>query len=176
KIEFFDAALRHYPSLDKVVLERFDFIDIVSLAERDEFFKPLSWKVLTGFSRKTFRDAKDHSVYLLNPGAGFAYNVEPFGLLWAMFETELDVSGGMDESFSAGGGVSLGLLKDFMGSMALTARAIYYGLGDEHRLYEARFSESFELSRNQSLRIEVSGEKSFGVNRTEVMLGWNLYF
>jgi len=51
QIEFLSGVLRYYNSTDRVELERLDLLSIVSLAPRNRFFKPISWKVNTGLTQ-----------------------------------------------------------------------------------------------------------------------------
>ena len=54
QIVFSEAAVRWYPKDDQVRLQRWDLIDIVSFAPRDDFFHPVSWKVKTGLATRDF--------------------------------------------------------------------------------------------------------------------------
>ena len=73
QIIFGDAALRFYSSERKLVLQKLDIIDIISLSPRDIFFQPFSWKIKTGLVQRTGGDGRDHLVYGLNPGGGVSY-------------------------------------------------------------------------------------------------------
>src|SRR3989338_4713419 len=68
QIVFADTTLRYYND-GRIRLESFDMIDISSFSPRSNFFQPLSWKIKTGFSRKTYHDEK-HLIYQVNPGFG----------------------------------------------------------------------------------------------------------
>jgi len=50
QIQFFDTAFRHYAE-DGTRLERFIPVDILSLAPRDDFFQPRSWRLAAGWQR-----------------------------------------------------------------------------------------------------------------------------
>jgi hypothetical protein len=87
QINFFDISGRYYYKEDSLKLQRFRFIDIVSLSPRDVFFKPVSWKVNTGFDRVLFSDGEEHLIYRINPGGGFSYKNDLLGLI--SIETDL---------------------------------------------------------------------------------------
>jgi len=63
---------RYYPDNNRYALEKFDVLDIVSIAPQDDFFKPFSWKFNTGIHRKPMADGEDKLYYRLNAGAGLA--------------------------------------------------------------------------------------------------------
>ena len=41
---------------------------------------------------------------------------------------------------------------------------------------QAVLSQNFRGSRNTSISVNLKGERTFGVERYEMMAGWNLYF
>ena len=91
QIVFADAALRFYSSDRKLVLQKLDIIDIVSLSPRDTFFQPFSWKIKTGLLQQTGNDGQDHLVYQLNPGGGISYKLNKGNLLYFLGETDLSL-------------------------------------------------------------------------------------
>ncbi|MBP2688816.1 MAG: hypothetical protein H6R41_998, partial [Deltaproteobacteria bacterium] len=111
QIVFAEAAVRWYPGDEKIRLQRLDLIDIVSLAPRDAFFRPVSWKVQTGFATREFPDDVEALVYALNPGGGFAWKVSPFWIAFLLAETDLAISGRYDRSFALGMGGSAGIAR-----------------------------------------------------------------
>ncbi|NJL60465.1 MAG: DUF4105 domain-containing protein [Desulfobacteraceae bacterium] len=72
QIQFFNTKLRYYEEDRKFVLENLSFVDIMSVSARDRFFKPYSWKVNTGFFRRSFDGEESSSLYRLNTGGGMA--------------------------------------------------------------------------------------------------------
>jgi len=180
QIVFAEAAVRWYPGDEKVRLQRLDLIDIVSLAPRDALFRPVSWKVQTGFATRDFTGGVESLVYALNPGGGFAWKVTPFGIVFLFAETDLAVSGRYDRSFALGLGGSAGIARpvsDRWGAI-LHARYVHGVLGDTERGRRSTGSLSlpFHLSRNQILSLE--GERSIaqGVQANTLKIAWSIYF
>jgi hypothetical protein len=178
QIIFADTVLRFYPSDDKLVLQKLDMIDIISLSPRDAFFEPFSWKIKTGLLRRTGEDGKDHLVYELNPGGGWSYRLDKRNLIYLLGETNLNLGGGLEGHYAVGIGASAGLLTHLTKEwkIHLFGREIYYGLGDEHNAWEAGLHQNFTLNTNMSLRLELGWTRIHGYERTESGLYWNKYF
>jgi len=178
QIIFADTALRFYSSDRKLLLQKLDIIDIVSLSSRDIFFQPYSWKVKTGLLQKTGNDGQDHLVYQLNPGGGVSYKVNKGNLLYFLGEVDLNYGGGMEGRYAVGIGASAGLLSSLseVWKVNLYTREIYYGLGGRHNDWEAGLQQNFTLSTNTSLRADVSISRAYGFNRITAGLFGNLYF
>lgn len=177
QIEFFSLGARHYPERNNGELEYFDFLNILSLTPRDIFFKPLSWKVRTGFVQRIFPDKDDHLVYRTSAGAGY---VAGFGALrpYVTVDGMFDISGRLEDSYALGGGATLGFLLSPAGrySAHLYVRATSFAFGDTHKTYEAALLQSVKLSQNNSLMLEVKRERTFGIYSTDAALTWRYFF
>lgn len=178
QIVFFNTAVRYYSEDNRVRLKDLDIVDIVSLSPRSEFFKSTSWKVRTGFTRKTFSNGKEYLVYHLSPGGGFAFKNNLTGLSYGMFETSLNTAGPLEDSYAVGFGASVGTLRlitDYY-KVNVLLKGMSYPFGEKHRLYEAKIIQSFKINQNNSINLNVTGEKVSDVNQTEVTFVWNYYF
>jgi len=178
QIDFANLFLRYTPEHKRLRLQRLDLIDIVSLSPRHAFYQPVSWKVTTGLRRVPFADRDDHLVYQLNPGSGFTWGNNR-SMAYALFETDLMVSGRFRDSFTAGAGGSLGLLFNPLPAwkMHLRARNIWYLAGeDRHRRRQIELSQNLRLTANASLVFEIGQQRSFEHTSTEASLLVNLYW
>jgi len=180
QIVFSEAAVRWYPGDETVRLQRWDLINIVSLSPRDDFFRPVSWKVQTGFATREFPDGVESLVYEVNPGGGFAWKVPSLGIVSVLAETDLAVSGRYDRSYAFGMGGSAGIARQVSGRWGVLARARYvYGvLGDTERgrRFTGSLSLPFRLSRNRSLVLEGEHEEAPSVHAGTIRITWNAYF
>ena len=59
QIEFMDTVLRYYPHPVRFQIQSLELLNILSIAPRDAFFKPISWKVNRGLTRETTPKGKD---------------------------------------------------------------------------------------------------------------------
>ena len=180
QIVFSEAAVRWYPGDEKVRLQQWDLIDIVSLAPRDAFFRPVSWKVQTGFATRDFPGGVESLVYALNPGGGFAWKIPPLGIAYLLAETDLAISGRYDRSFAFGMGGSAGIARQVSDRWGLLAQARYvYGvLGDREqgRRFTASLKVPVRLSRNRSLVLDGEHAEGPSVHAGTIRLTWNAYF
>ncbi|MFZ2223404.1 MAG: DUF4105 domain-containing protein [Candidatus Deferrimicrobium sp.] len=180
QIVFSEAALRWYPKDDKVRLQRWDVIDIVSLAPRDDLFHPVSWKIKTGFATRDFPGGAETLVYELNPGGGFSWKVPPLGIAYFLMEPDLAVSGRYDRSFAFAMGGSAGIarqLSDRWGVLA-QARYVHGVLGDREqgRRFMASLKVPVRLSRNRSLVLEGEHVEGPSVHAGTFRFTWNANF
>lgn len=177
QINFIDVRGRYYFKENALRLQRLRLIDIVSLGPRDVFFKPVSWKVNTGFDREIMSDGQEQLLYRLNPGGGFAYPTSLLGISYLMGETDLTVSGKLRSNYAFGMGVSAGFLKNVTErwKVGLSARWMSYIAGDEHRTVKASLVQNAKITTNNSITVTLSREKTFGYYRSEAVVLWNLY-
>ena len=145
QIVFADAALRYYSSDDKLVLQKLDIVDIISVSPRDSFFKPYSWKVRTGLVQRTGDDGDDHLVYQVSPGGGVSYAFGKKSFFYFLGEPDLILGGGLEGNYAVGIGASAGLLTTLTKAwkIHLFGREIYYALGDKHNAWEAGTPSEF---------------------------------
>ena len=178
QIIFSSVALRYYPSQGSLQLDNFDFIDIVSLTPRDEFFQPISWKVKTGFERRILADDDDHLIYRLNPGGGFAWENHLLGLYYVMTEGDVNLGRPLEKNYALGLGGSAGVIKLLTDSWKLHVfvRDIYYGLGDTTNTIEAGVLQNFAITANTSVGASASYSRSHGFDQTEAKVSFNLFF
>jgi len=180
QIVFSDLAVRWYPRDQEVRLQRWDLIDIVSLAPRDELFRPVSWKVRTGFATREFSGNAEGLAYEVNPGGGFAWRVPSLGIVYALFETDLAVSGRYQPAYVFAAGGSAGFARQVSDRFGLLAQARYvYGLlGDtsEGRRFTGSVIVPVRLSRNRSLALAGEHVDGPSVHVGTVSLTWNAFF
>ncbi|MCC7203178.1 MAG: DUF4105 domain-containing protein [Nitrospirae bacterium] len=178
QIVFLNTNARYYTKDNKVRLTDFDIIDIVSLSPGSIFFRSPSWKVKTGFTRKTISGDKEILIYQLNPGAGFAFENSVTGLTYCMFETNLNVSGSLKDSYAFGPGVSVGslrLITDYW-KINVSLKAMSFLFGEKHDIYEGRVVQSFKIDRNNTLKLDFGLGRVQNVHQDEMTLNWNHYF
>lgn len=178
QINFFDIRGRVYADEGSAKLHSFRVLDIVSLAPRDRFFKPVSWKVLVGFDRSVLDDDKDHLVFRLSPGGGAAYDSRIFGLSYVMLDSDLQLSGAIDHGWSAGVGGSVGIFRPITAAwnVNLSGKALFYPLGDQHRSLSGLFRQSVTLGTNASVEMTVQREKTYNHYRTDAVVSVNFYY
>lgn len=100
RIVFGETRLRLGPEGEGVQLDRLDFVDIVSLAPRDRFFKPLSWSVGTGLEGIPGEDRG--RLFKIYGGSGFSWSIENAGLFSVQALPRFYVGSGLEKGYSLG--------------------------------------------------------------------------
>ena len=177
-IEFLDVVLRHRERDDRTRLERADFVNIVSLAPRDELLKPLSWRINVGYARARLDSGDEPLVFRVAGGAGFAWEPTPRLLSYSMLEGGLIANGHLERGFAAGAGPAVGALLDLSQRwrVQVEARALRYGIGDVHSASELVLNQRIALGRQSALRLELSRRHEFSEVSREGTLSFNYYF
>jgi hypothetical protein len=177
QINFIDVRGRYYPGDNAFRLQKLQLVDIVSLAPRDLFFRPVSWKVSGGVQRKTFTDGADRIYLGLNTGGGLAWNVADDALLYLMAEADLNAADRWQSKVAIGGGGAAGLLLTLNADwkVHLGGRALAYAL-EEHQHYRIFAEQSYRLHRQLSLTLQGAWERAFNHSRGEGSLLFSRYF
>lgn len=178
RIELFDVRLRYSFSNHLFRLQQFDIIDIISISGRDAFFKPLSWKVDTGFHRKPMENGESSLYYRLNTGTGLAVDHPLFGLTYAMIMGEVDLSGALEENYALGPGLTCGLVKTVSPSLKshLYGEVNWFVAGDSHAESAVAFSNNLKVSKNNQFSVELKWQCVRRWDGTEVSGVWHFFF
>lgn len=178
QINFFDLCGRYYFNEEKARLQSFRLIDIFSLATRNKFFQPVSWKVNVGLEQELLADGKEHPIGRLNAGGGVAYTNRILGTSYLMLDADLIAGNVLRDDFSFGIGPSAGILKKLTPSwkLNLVVQSIFYNLGDEHETYKATLAQSITLNTNNTIDVILSREKTFHQYQSEAKVSWNHFF
>ncbi len=184
QIDFLQGALRFYPDDNEVTLQEMTLIEITSLAPRDLFFKPVSWKFRTGYLRrllpsKVSDDLRESGLWRTTGGAGLTWN--PFGnaLLYTFADATFDVSGKLDDSVGLGFGASTGIYFGDEGDRwrgHLFGQAMSFVAGDTRTFLAVGFEQRLRLTRNTALEARVAWERDFSQGFLDARLAWSFYF
>ncbi|MEZ4647903.1 MAG: DUF4105 domain-containing protein [Candidatus Eisenbacteria bacterium] len=178
QIVFAETGIRYDPRREKLRVEFFDAIDIVSLAPRDLYFHHTSWRIETGLVRRTDRSGGDPLVFHFGTGFGWAFEMPLLGLPYLMFDTESQFGGGLDPNYSLGAGGSAGVLGDFTSwwKFHLRGRAMLYRIGDEDDRLELEAGQSLITSTNTSLTVEVRRLRERDRSHTETWVSARIHY
>jgi hypothetical protein len=183
QIDFLDVAVRFFPDDSELKLHEATFIDIVSLAPRDELFDPVSWKFSTGLTTKRMpsvaEDLRDGKLWRSAGGAGVSVRPWRGALAYLFLDATFDVSGKLDDDWALGAGTSAGLLfgdENDRWRGHLFARATRYFAGDSRTALELGLEQRIRIGRSQALGFRVSGERDFRETWFDAGLFWNFYF
>lgn len=178
QIVFLDTTLRVYDQDGRVQFQGLDLVNIHSVAARDAFFKPVSWKVNTGLVREKTPQKKEALLYGLNAGGGYSYRRTASGLVSILLDADIRAGDGLEDRYSLGLGGSLEVLKALgkFWKVRLYARPIYCGPGGAYLKVEFGCAQRFRLGANSVLQLEFSGMKIPGDLSSEFKGSWGLFF
>jgi hypothetical protein len=182
QIKFLDLKLRHYTDGDGVHVESFLPLDIASISPRDDYFRPTSWKINVGWTRKRFPDGSEPLVSRLNGGAGVAMRLSDSythgPVAYSLLEGALDYSGQFRTDYALGVGPSVGLLADITGIWRINVygRWLRYGLGDSHNTGVLGVEQRLSLGRQSALKITFDRRQEFNRYWNNGQIAWQVYF
>lgn len=159
QILFGETAVRYHSRRRTLQLESIDLINIVSLAPRSRFLHPASWRVRTGFYRRSLERPPDDLVYELSGGNGRTYDLPALGLWYVMLEAGLRLGGALEDRYALGGGAATGLLAHPAPwwKIHLAGRYVAYPLGEESRRVEFGLGQNIRLGADLGASIELDG-------------------
>lgn len=178
QINFLDVQLRYLRAEQRLRLESFDLIDIISLTPRDAFFQPVSWQVRTGFERLPIAGRPDRLAYTLEAGGGLSYRPLRELLVFGLLQGQLLVNGELDDDYAFGAGPLLGLLWDVTPrwKLWLSASRRDFEPRTELTYVDYRLEQSYALSRNRALRLKLERKGALGDQGSEALLSLHWYF
>lgn len=178
QINFMQMILRYDLDDRRLGLHSLRILDIESLAPRDLFFRPLSWKVNVGVEQKIIPGGKERLVTALDTGAGVSVLIGP-AITYTLAEVELNASRSFDDgaaAFGAGGSAGVLVPLTHWWKIHCSVRGIAPLLGAPYRTLRGEVAQNFTLGKNNSLSAVVSRERMSGYHRSEVKMLWNIYF
>lgn len=178
QIIFGEAAMRYFPSDDRLQFQGLNVIDILSISPRDALFQPVSWKARTGLTRRILEDKDDHLVWDLGAGAGVAYSSDLLGLWYLLLESDLNVGGALEDNYALGVGASVGVvrrLNDFW-KVHVSVSDIAYVLGDTRNAFTAVLRQQFSINAQTGISADFKRRREHDVYRSEAMVSLQFYF
>jgi hypothetical protein len=182
QIEFFDFAVRDYSNGIGARVEEFMPLRIVSIAPRNEFFQPLSWKIDTGWSRRRLADGSEPLVFNVHGGPGLAWSVpdtlRSSTLLYAFLESTLQADTRLENNYALGVGPRVGALVDLSERWRTEAYAYEQSFvaGDKDTNWNVGLRQRYTLAMDWALRLDVSRERQEKQSWNTVLLSLHYYF
>jgi hypothetical protein len=178
QIKFLDTVVRYNIAEETFQLKTLHIVDILSIWPRDKFFRPISWKVNTGFDTEAMRNGGDYLIYRLNTGGGFSYESPFGGILYALGEVDVNAGDKIRAGVTIGPGFSIGDVEQITEwwKIHLHAKGMWYQLGDKRQVLKASVTQNVRLTRNNSLTLDCSEEYVNSHRISEASLLWNYYF
>jgi uncharacterized protein DUF4105 len=182
QIEFFDFAIRDYSGDVGARVEDFTPLRIVSVAPRNAFFNPLSWKIDVGWSRRRLANGAEPLVFGVHGGPGLAWTVpdtlRSSTLVYAFLDSTLQADTRLEKNYAVGAGPGVGALIDLTGRWRAEpyARVQWFFAGDTDTAWNAGLRQRYTLDRDWALRLDVSRERQEKQSWNTVLLSLHHYF
>jgi hypothetical protein len=182
QIEFFDLAVRDYSNGIGARVEEFTPLRIVSIAPRNDFFQPLSWKIDTGWSRRRLADGSEPLVFDVHGGPGLARSVpdtqRSSTLVYAFLESTLQADTRLEKNYALGVGPRIGALIDLTSRWRAEAYAYEQSFfaGDTDTNWNVGLRQRYTLDRDWALRLDASRERQEKQSWNTVLLSLHYYF
>ena len=160
---------------ESIRLYKLDFIDIFSLAPRTDFFKPVAWRVYTGFERE-WTNGVDQLVYHVTGGGGGNWNFLDDNQFYALATGRLEINKQFDHAVEPGIGFITGFLSHFSSSTARLEASGEQFTGSTYRL-RVQYIHNFFINTNNSLRIYAKYQwQDDNVEYSDINFGYQYYF
>lgn len=179
QIKFLDVNAAYLAAKDTWLLERFGFVDIISLSDRDIFFRPVSWSVRSGWYRLPLPTAVDTRdlTFIIDAGAGITHatsNAQIYGL----FKGALDVNNDLPHDASIGPGLSAGLILSPLPRLriALEGEITRFALGTPYTRVRAQVDSRVHFGRDQQLQLSVEYADVKPYDMVDIKATWNWFF
>ncbi|MCE9615616.1 MAG: DUF4105 domain-containing protein [Lentisphaerae bacterium] len=179
EIQFANTEARYFPERDQFVLEQCDVVDVQSIAPRDEFFRPGSWKFSAGLTQAHVKDKSDNVLVQAQTAAGLGARTPRKGLAFAWIEARGLSGGGLGGAdYAVGTGPAAGFVTRWgpRCMQLIEARATYFGVGNEFWDYQVNWGQDVQLKPNRSVSLEATAARRNDEDRQDVQLRLNTYF
>ncbi|WP_449697254.1 Lnb N-terminal periplasmic domain-containing protein [Alcanivorax limicola] len=177
QIEGINVRLRSTESA-ALKLERFDLVNIRSLAPRSTFVRPVSWFVHAGIERVQAGDEDDRRYgrsHFVEGGPGLSWQwgrLTPF--VFATFRAENNSA--YDPFVTGAAGASGGLLWHAGRGATLGVQGSGYYLNNDEYRHRASVTANLPLTRNNALRLDLERLAVRGDADTEFRVSWRYFY
>ena len=176
QINFFDFNVRYYEEQQRVDLEEWKIINILSLSPRNAFFSPISWGVDFGIQRQWFNNDDIHPLQVTGQ-AGVSYRL---GRHWqgsVMGQIQLAAHRQFHQQLNAGAGPLLSLLHhhETLHSELLISGFDFPG-SDQYQSWKLSWQLNLPIAAQQGIRLRLERKHQDQHYGNEVELAWRWYF
>jgi hypothetical protein len=181
-IEFLDLAVRDYGMGIGARLEDLKLVNIVSLSPRNEFFRSLSWKIDTGWTRRRLAGGAEPLVFGVHGGPGLAWTVPDSlrgnTMIYAFLESTAEIDKRLQRGFALGTGASFGALSDLSARWRAEAyaRGLRFFAGDTGIAWAAGLRQRYTLATDWALRLDLSRERQEHQSWNTALISVHHYF
>lgn len=177
QISFLDAVLRVEPTNGAVSLDQLSVVDIFSLFPRDEFFRPVSWRLSTGFTHAG-SPRERRALYRNQAGAGLSWGFAHSAQWYGFIDGTADVGSDLERNYAVGAGGSVGIYAHPSNAWQLHCfvKSQQFEWGDKHREHVLALEQSFSLGQQHAIKVGMRREQAWGDATSYFSVGWYSYW
>lgn len=179
QIKFLDLNVAYLPDESTWLLDHFGFVDIISLSDRDLFFRPISWSVRSGWYRLPLPNKVDaHDLTFVLDGGGGLTHTSGKLRTYALIKGALDVNNDLENNVNVGPGFAAGLILSPMPRMkfGLAGEITHFALGEDYTRVRAQLDSRVHFGRNQQLQVSVEYADVQSNDMVDIKVAWNGFF
>ncbi len=157
-------------------IEKFTLVDVTSLSPRDDFFKPFSWHVSTGFEQQ--RVFTQPWRFFLSGGRGVTYNVTPTLQFSLIGEALLTPTANFSETPKPGLGLkthAVYLLSN-KSKIMLNFERKYLHDASYFMSNESHFIFNYQLEKNHAIKLKANNINAQAFDETSLEIEYATYF
>lgn len=177
-LEFFNTALRYYPEKNRVQLEEFTALNILSAPTRNRFIKPFSWQARIGAKRYRFDENSRPLLGDFDFALGLSYRLPMNSRLSIFAESSFLIGEEFNQNFAIGGGGKmqyyLPVTEKYL--IMLDTGILQYFQGITQTRYQLNLTQRYTVSRNNALVLSIGQKQELGDSFFSTLLSWQYYF
>ncbi len=179
QINFLNLSLRYSQDQQKLRVNSFTMLDIVSLSSRDNFFKPVSWRFKLAWQNRIFPGATalDRLTLRADGGGGLSFQLGDNTQLFGLASMGLDRDRRFRDNYNLGVGLEAGLLSKLGNRWKLMLRAQHmrYQIAQRHEYNTLEISQRYHLSPHHALSLDWRQQRAYGKRLNSALLAWRWY-
>ncbi|MCP3917193.1 MAG: hypothetical protein GY711_16715, partial [bacterium] len=179
QVGFFEFEARRHVDDDSLQLERFDLVNIQSVAPRNRFIAPSSWDVHVGIVRRRLPDGRRPLVVELSGGSAWAFRLPRLRavVVHAGWHSELQLGHELPRSWRLGAGPRVGVLADLgrFGRLHLEAQGLWH-LEESKPSRHLRLEQRVPLTRAMAVGVSSARQETLGEVERQFGAMLHVYF
>lgn len=171
-IDFLNAELALVDN-EGLKVDHFILLGINSLAPRNTFLKPISWRVAMGYKQIALNKA---GVSYFEGGSGVNYALSDRTMCFGLIESDIQAGTDLKEGWRIGMGPKVGcLISGSYTQWQIEAGSRYR---DDQSAWESQLKAGMQWSLNKTnaIRLEATAEQQDSINRVSGGIRWMHYF
>ena len=178
QIEALYPQFRYYPEKERVQLESFDLLNILSVTPATTVAAPLAWKTRIGLQRLEEMDSQRKLAGSGEVGFGFSREVSKESLLYGLAGGRVLVSDRFEHIVDAGPAIFAGIVTKVHDKwiLGLTGQISYMVLDKHVTLYDIAAVHSFDWFDDGGLRVKAGMKNEVSQPEFYVSVSWHHFF